>query len=255
MGNPLVSVIIPVYNGERFLAEAIESVLAQTYRPVEVIVVDDGSTDGSAKIAAKFKDNVHYVYQPNSGPAAARNRGLKMVHGGIIGFIDADDLWTEDKLQVQLPHLAGDPSVEIVLGHIKRMWAAEGTRDYNQFTEPELALSLESCLFRKTVFDKVGYFDPTLCRCEDWDWFMRARELGVSIVTHEEVTAYYRRHEHNLTLQKELGDKYFAIVLKKSLERRRQQNNGVAASLPKISDFGKELGEKPDNRAKSKKEN
>ncbi len=237
--NPLVSVIMPVYNGETFLAEAVESIQQQAYQPLEIIIVDDGSTDGTAQIAANFKGDVRCVYQPNSGQAVARNRGLRMVRGDIIGFLDADDLWAENKLEVQLPHVTSDLSVEIVLGHINRIWAARGTSNYDQFTEPELALSLGSGLFRKSVFDKVGYFDPTLRRCEDWDWFMRARELGVSIVTHKEVVAYYRRHENNMTLEKEIGNKYFAMVLKRSIERRRLQHKGVAMSLPKLSDFEK----------------
>src|SRR5712692_8045370 len=112
-----VSVIVPVYNGEAFLAEAVDSIQRQAYQPLETIIVDDGSTDGTAGIAARFKDNVRYVYQSNNGPPAARNKGLKMARGNVIGFLDADDLWSENKLELQLAYLAEDSSVEIVLGH------------------------------------------------------------------------------------------------------------------------------------------
>ena len=114
--RPMVTVIIPVYNGEEYLAEDIESVLGQTYHPLEIIVVDDGSTDDTATVASRFKELVRYIYQPNSGPAAARNRGLKMARGEVIGFVDADDLWVENKLDLQLGLLADNPSVQIVIG-------------------------------------------------------------------------------------------------------------------------------------------
>lgn len=233
-----VSVIIPVYNGETFLLEALESIKRQTYQPLEIIIVDDGSTDDTAKVAKTFQGNVIYSYQVNHGPAAARNKGLRMAQGDVIAFLDADDLWSENKLEVQLLQLENDSAVEIVLGHTKRMWAKPGTHNYDRFTEPELALKLDSCLVRRSVFDKVGHFDESLRCCEDWDWFLRARELGVSFVTHAEVMAYYRRHDRNLTLQKEINDKYFAIVIKRSLERRRKQKRDlVNLSLPKLSSF------------------
>lgn len=235
--RPYVSVIVPVYNGEAFLSEAIRSIQKQNYEELEIIIVDDGSTDDTAQIVANLGSNTRYVYQSNSGAAVARNTGLKMAQGSIIGFLDADDLWTENKLDIQLQHLVENPSVEIVLGYAKRMWAERGTSNYDQFTEPELLLSLGSSLVRKTVFKKVGHFDPTLRFCDDWDWFMRARELSVSIITHKEVVLYYRRHENNLTLQRELNDKAFAIILKKSLERRRAQHKGPAKSLQKISNI------------------
>ena len=101
--KPLVSAIIPVYNCERYLAEAIESVLAQTYRPIGIIVVDDGSTDGSADVAKSFTDpQVRYFYQPNSGQGAARNQGTNLARGSFFTFLDADDLWTDNKLELQL---------------------------------------------------------------------------------------------------------------------------------------------------------
>src|SRR5690606_28366702 len=112
-----VSVIIPVYNGERYLAEAVHSILAQTVPTLEIIVVDDGSTDGTARVAQRFGDAVCYVYQPNRGPAAARNRGLERARGEIVAFLDADDLWREGKLACQCARLEADPTLDIVLGH------------------------------------------------------------------------------------------------------------------------------------------
>ncbi len=108
--NPLVSVIIPVYNGERYLAEAIGSVLAQTYTPFELIIIDDGSSDNSSGIARSFKE-VRYYHQSNQGVAAARNAGISFAHGGFIAFLDQDDIWMHDKLSVQMDYLLQHPEV------------------------------------------------------------------------------------------------------------------------------------------------
>ncbi|MFC2106017.1 glycosyltransferase family 2 protein, partial [Candidatus Bipolaricaulota bacterium] len=114
-----VSAIIPVFNGERFLVEAIESVLAQDYDPLEIIIIDDGSTDNTPRIAAGYADRIRYVRQENGGPAAARNAGLLHSHGEAVSFLDADDLWTPGKLMSQAAGLSERASVDIVLGHLQ----------------------------------------------------------------------------------------------------------------------------------------
>jgi glycosyltransferase involved in cell wall biosynthesis len=236
----MVSVIIPVYNGEAFLAEAIESVLIQSYRPIEVIVVDDGSTDGTAAVASRFKEGVRYIHQHNSGPAAARNSGLRVARGELIGFLDADDLWVENKLELQLGRLAGDLSVQIVIGlvqSVEKIRVVDGKPRFEKLSNPTVPLMVGSALFKRPVFDKVGFFDETQHFCEDWDWFMRARELAVPMLIHEDVTLLHRRHGQNMTNQVELISPYMLRMLKKSLDRRRQQGPSAATSLPKLADF------------------
>ncbi len=236
-----VSVIIPVYNGEVFLAEAVESIRKQEHEPLEIIIVDDGSTDNTGKIARGLKGNIRYFYQHNSGPGAARNKGLEMTRGDIVGFLDADDLWQPGRLELQLARLAVNPSAEIVIGRKQRMLLArvsEGKYAFREYRGPVAALSLGCCLFRRSVFDKVGLFDQTLYHCDDWDWFMRAREIGVSMTTHPEVTLLCRRHEHNITNQVEVGNHYTVLMLKKSIDRRRQRSKRSASSLPRL--FGPE---------------
>ena len=98
----LISCVIPVFNGERYLGEALESVLAQSYQPLEVIVVDDGSTDETAEVARRYGERVRYVWQPNAGETAARNLGLTAAHGEFIAFLDADDVWDSEKLERQI---------------------------------------------------------------------------------------------------------------------------------------------------------
>ena len=238
----LVSVILPVYNGERYLGEAIESILTQNYRPIEVIVVNDGSTDNTETIARQYENGIIYVLQKNSGPAAARNKGLSLASGGLIGFLDFDDLWSKNKLSVQLAHLADNPSVEIVLGltqPLKLQTGEEGTSEFEKWHDPFCALVLGAGVFRKSVFDKLGFFDETLHYGEDTDWFMRIREKGISMTIIQEVSLFYRRHESNMTLDSAARNRYFIKALKKSLDRRRQKNCSQAESLPGLS-----IGEK-----------
>src|SRR5215469_8348389 len=102
MKSPLVSCIVPVFNGEQYLAEALDSILTQTYRPLEIIVADDGSTDGTAAVVARYGNRVRYLFQPNAGTAAACNLGIKAAQGDFIGFLAADDLWHPEKLARQL---------------------------------------------------------------------------------------------------------------------------------------------------------
>src|SRR5690349_14699879 len=116
--NPLVSIILPVYNGERFLAQAIESALAQTYSRYELVVVDDGSTDASGEIARSY-EQVSYIWQKNGGSGAARNRGLEAISGDYVAFLDADDLWLPDKLDLQMGYLLDHPHIGYTIGRIK----------------------------------------------------------------------------------------------------------------------------------------
>ncbi len=235
-----VSVIIPVFNGEAFLAEAVESIQLQNYKHLEIIIVDDGSTDRTAKIAADFQSNVRYFYQSNSGPAVARNRGIRMSRGNIISFLDVDDLWSEDKLRIQLEYLSRNGTVEIVIGQIQRMQLIGVENDKFQFknwSEPEMSMHLGSALFRKTVFDRVGYLDESLSYCEDCDLFMRAKEMKIPILVHKEVTYFYRRHEQNMTNDMKAGFNSALMMLKQSLDRRRLQGNGEVKELPRFSDL------------------
>jgi glycosyltransferase involved in cell wall biosynthesis len=236
---PLLSVIIPVYNGAEFLPEAIASIRQQSYHPLEIIIVDDGSTDRTAAVAAKLGEDIYYAYQSNRGPAAARNRGLAMARGDLISFLDVDDLWPPAKLKIQISRLMDDPFVDVVLGRVKFI-RLPGAPEINiQFESPDNTLVnayLGSGVFRKPVFEKVGHFDETLRFSEDQDWFLRARELNVSIVILKQVTLLYRLHKDNMTRNKSTTDLQFIRVLKKSLDRRRQSTK-TAQSLPQFSDF------------------
>ena len=248
----LVSVIMPVYNGERYLAGAIENVLAQDYRPIEIIVVNDGSTDDTETVARRCGRDIIYAVQENLGPAAARNRGLRMASGNIVGFLDVDDLWSENKLSLQLGRLADDPSVEIVLGLTQLMklrTCEEGRPRFEKWHDPFCALLVGAAVFRKSIFENVGFFDETLHHSEDTDWFIRIREMGIRIILIEEVCLFYRWHESNMTLDSAECNRYLIKALKKSLDRRRRENCGRADSLPRLPSIGEEYARRiPDFR-------
>ncbi len=202
-----VSVIIPVYNGERFLAEAIQSVLEQTLLPDEIVVVDDGSTDDSAAVVACFATQsrlpIHYVFQQHGGPAAARNRGLELAQGGIIAFQDADDLWTTFRLAIQLRLLVRHPTVHAVIGRTQFFYEntapAEFTALVDATLSPHWFLGMHSGLYRRSAFEVVGPFNAALRYHEDIDWFRRARAANLIIHPHEDVVLLHRRHADNMT--------------------------------------------------------
>jgi glycosyltransferase involved in cell wall biosynthesis len=218
-----VSVIIPVYNGAVFLRDAVESVLAQPYNSLEIIVIDDGSTDRTPEVAAALQGPVRVIPQLHRGLPASRNHGLRVARGDAIGFLDADDLWSRDKLALQLALLRANPAVPIVLGHTQLMRLVGSERGRLQFAAwgaPALALSPGSALFGKSVFEHVGPFDESQAYCDDLDWFMRAKERGIPTLVHPEVTLFYRRHTQNMTNDTQLGKQFLMTMLKKSIDRR-----------------------------------
>jgi|MudIll2142460700_1097286.scaffolds.fasta_scaffold10991_3 glycosyltransferase involved in cell wall biosynthesis len=242
---PFVSVIIPAYNCERFIAEAVESVRRQDHRPIEIIVVDDGSTDGTSAHVKNLGKDIRYVHQSNRGPAAARNRGIEMAKGEVFAFLDADDYWPENKLEIQLAHLRKYPRIEVVLGRIQFTGSLTEADMKIRFEGPDntmVNINLGSGIFKRAVFEKVGIFDESLRHFEDHDWFLRAREKDVSMVILENITLYYRRHENSMSSRKSEDDPTMIQILKKSLDRRRQDNKGLAELLPRFFDFDDRKG-------------
>ena len=252
-----VSVIIPVHNGERFLAEAVRSVLEQDYEPLEIIIVDDGSTDNTADIASCFEGNIRYIYQPNRGPSAARNLGIRMAAGNVIAFLDVDDLWTVDNLKRQIAVLAADPSVKIVQGLIQQMQLDTSASNvtkmvFEKSSEPYAFINLGSAIYRSSVFEKVGLFDETLFENEDTDWFFRAWENSISKVVLNRVTLFYRIHDHNMSLKQNLVHFGLIRLFKKHLDRYREK--GIALSKPSIGfpSISEYIGGPPAHRIKDR---
>lgn len=237
-GLELISAIVPVHNGARFLLDALDSILRQTYSPVEIIVVDDGSSDQTAERIAGLGDRVRSVYQAQRGPAAARNHGVALARGAFVAFLDADDLWPSNALHARRAHLLADPTLDVVLGRIQPIRAnGEAGTPNRGGADPMIGVQLGSALFRRRAFDRVGAFDERLVFSEDHDWFLRAREQRLRIGLIDEVTLLHRRHGGNMTRGTNHQDYGLARVLKASLDRRRA-GGAPARTLPKLSEYG-----------------
>lgn len=211
-----VSVVIPVFNCESYLEDAIDSVLNQSRRPDEVIVVDDASKDQSVEVARLYCPDIRLVkHARNLGPSAARNTGIKLSTGEVLAFLDADDWWTEKALEKRLDLLQKKPKLDVVLGYTQRT---------NLKSSAVLCGSVGSGIFRKKVFEEVGKFDETLRYGEDGDLFLRIKESPLHIGTISEIVQMYRMHDSNSTRNKNLHDMGLLEILHRSIRRKNGKN-------------------------------
>ncbi|HEV7766895.1 MAG TPA: glycosyltransferase family A protein [Thermoanaerobaculia bacterium] len=214
-----VSVIVPVFNGAATLLDAIESIRAQNVS-TEIIVVDDGSTDDTPRILETL-DDVIAIRQDNTGPAAARNRGLLAATAPFIAFLDDDDVWLPQKLERQLQLFVEHPEAALVLGRTAFHALDSRTGDWLPFDEPRHLYHLGAALCRRELFDQIGMLDPALPSSEDVDWFLRVRDAGHTILSMPDVVQIHRRDGTNMTRGKDLRELGFLEVVKRSLDRRR----------------------------------
>ena len=229
MSTPLISCIVPVYNGERFLSQALDSVLAQTYRPLEVLLSDDGSTDRTPEIAARYSKRVRYLRNPNAGPGAARNRGLELAQGGFVAFLDADDLWHPEKLRRQMGQFQENPDLDVCVTHFQNFWTSEmAEEEHRQQDHPLLkpwpGYAVPTMLARRYVFTrKVGLYDEQVRHGENTEWFLRAAERNVCIALLPEVLVRRRLYDDNFTRRdsSQHWDAFFR-VMKQQLDLRRR---------------------------------
>ena len=178
-----VSIIIPTYNRADLLREALDSVLAQTYQEFELLVVDDGSTDNTRELVAGYGERTAYVFQENRGVSSARNLGIQSSTGEFIAFLDSDDLWLPEKLEQQVTIMEQHPDLQLC--HTEEIWIRRGVRVNPKkkhkkhggyifhYCLPLCVISPSSVLIRRTLFEKVGYFDENLPACEDYDLWLR----------------------------------------------------------------------------------
>jgi hypothetical protein len=221
--RPLVSVIIPVFNGARFLPEAVAAVLAQDYPSLEIIVVDDGSTDDLQAVVERLPVNVRCFRQDNAGPAAARNRGIRDASGDYIAFIDVDDLWPERKLGTAIELLEQAPMLDVITGYAQLQQHDAATQRYAYIGNPRESFPhyIGAAVYRRRAFERVGLYDPNLKFGEDTDWFNRAREAALNIERLEQVTLIVRRHAANMTRGKSMVELNALRVLKMAIDRKR----------------------------------
>ena len=225
MTEPRVSVMIGVYNGARYLGEAIESVLAQTHPVHELIVVDDGSTDESGEVARGYGPPVRCIGQKRGGMAAARNRAVQEATGSYFAFLDADDRFPPHKLERQLAAFDADPELDVVYGHV------------TEFLSPDLdaaALALlrqpkhdvpwptpNLMLVKRDAFFRVGLFSTDLRVGIGVDWYARATELGLKSAVPPVVVLERRLHAENNGIRERQFKPQYLHVLKEALDRRR----------------------------------
>ena len=223
----MISVIIPVYNYERYLGEAIESVLGQTYQDLEVIVVDDGSTDRSGDVAKSFAgQGVRYCQEVHAGIGPARNKGVELAQGEFIAFLDADDRWPLEKIERQLRAFENDPALEMVFGQALQLqngpaWEA-GVRDKNLAVDGMVpGMVPGTMLIKRDAFDRVGKFQGGLKVGEFIDWYARAVELKIRSLILPDLFLWRRIHDSNQGVRERQSVTDYARVLKAALDRKR----------------------------------
>lgn len=207
MSDPLVSIVTPFFNPGVHLAEAVESVLAQTYRPLELLLVDDGSTDGSAETVPTVADPDVAVRRArlakNSGPAVARNLGVRDAHGQFVTFLDADDLMLPGRLRFQVDYLTQHPAVAVVTGAAE-YFIEPGVDSPPWLMQSSQAIRTEyrnpmTMMVRRDVFDRVGAFEPAYHPSDDTAWLLRSAVAGVGIAHVDRPLIRRRIHDRNLT--------------------------------------------------------
>lgn len=226
MSSFAISAIIPVHNGERYLAEAIRSVLAQTLPPDEIIVVDDGSTDASGEIARDFGPPVRVLTQANLGPAAARNLGVQHATGELLAFLDADDLWLPDKLARQAQVLWGDSACEAVFGRVENFISPEMCKAeccaLAHAARQSGHIHIGALLIRRAAFLRVGWFDAGLRHGDFIDWWARASQIPLVYTALPDLVLRRRLHADNLTRREPGGRRDYLALLRQHLVRQRE---------------------------------
>ncbi len=227
--SPLISVIIPVFNAEKYLKESIESVLGQTYKNIEVICLNDGSTDNSLQTLKSFKDLITLVdYKENCGSAVRRNEGMKLANGEFIAFLDADDVWEKEKLNLQIEQFKNIPDLDISFSLMQCFLSPELPEKIKKMRycppNPMAGQIPGTAVFRKKLLEKTGYFDTKFKNSEFTDWTAKAKEGKLNIITMEKVLLLRRIHETNTTVidRKNSQNDYLRMV-RESIQRKNNK--------------------------------
>ena len=228
----LVSCVVPAFNSEAYLRETLDSIFAQTHRPIDVVVADDGSRDGTADVVATYGGPVRFVSQATAGPAATRNLGLRAASGELIAFCDADDLWHREKLARQVARFDERPELDVSVTHIQNFWIAELEAEAQRLrddarTHPMPGYVTMTMMARRSTFAAVGPFDESLWHTDAGDWFLRAAEHGAVIELLPDVLVSHRMHHGNLSRRYGPASRAeFVRMVKRSLDARRAGGPG-----------------------------
>jgi glycosyltransferase involved in cell wall biosynthesis len=250
--NPRVTVIMPAFNVEAYIAESIESVLNQTYTDYELIIVNDGSTDRTGEIAAAYAaahpQQIRVISQANRGLAGARNAALRAASGSIYALLDSDDEWAPAFLAEQMRILDAEPDVDIVTGNAFNRGGAADGRTARPFPDPRPAPNLMEILadetavfimsiFRREVVDAIGGFDEDFRTNEDYDFWIRAARVGFSFRRNPRPLGWYRRHSHSLSANDVRMLNGILRVYRKALAASEPQSGAAAIIERQIDRF------------------
>ena len=224
--NDCISVVIPVHNCERYIEECIRSVLEQTRKPFEIIVVYDGSTDKSAEIVKRFGEQVRYYYQQNGGAASARNVGIQKATGDFLAFLDSDDVWVQDKLARQMEVFEQNPFIDMVFGYAQNFHSAELAVELRAKVEgPMEAMPghvAGTLLIKRSAFLRAGFFQTSLKVGEFVDWYLKAAERDLKSHLINKVLLMRRLHDANMGIREKASQVDYVRILKASIDRRRK---------------------------------
>ncbi len=226
MPSPLISVIIPAYNNRDYLGEAIQSVLTQDYPNVELIVIDDGSTDDISDVLAAYAGRLTTQFQANAGMPSARNAGYRLASGSFIAFLDCDDLYTPGRLSTQMSAFDEDPALDCVQGHMQQFVSPELPPEFAQGIRGQTTAVLAApmactTLIRRAAYERVGPWDERLNVGVEVDWYARLRETGLNYRMLDQVLLRRRIHKTNMNLRFAHEQSERLTVLKTILDRRR----------------------------------
>jgi glycosyltransferase involved in cell wall biosynthesis len=221
-----ISAILTVYNTERYVSEALDSMLAQTSPPDEIIVVDDGSTDGTSGALSGYATQIKLIRQQNHGPAHALNVAIAASCGEVLAFLDADDVWLPQKLQLQRAALGADEELEAIFSAIRQFVSpdldSETTRGYVVPTDAQPGIGKSTMLIRRQAFDRVGSFDQQHTASDFFGWYARANALKLRVQVLPDVLAMRRHHPGNLgRRERSHRDAELLHILKATLDIKR----------------------------------
>lgn len=233
--GPLVSVLITVYNNREYIAEAIDSAFAQTYPNVEVVVVDDGSDDGTWDVVSA-DPRVRATRQERGGIGAARNVAVEMARGDFLTFLDADDRFPPDKLAIQIAAFEADPSIDVIYGHVREFVSPDVAPEDAARIRPPVDYHVSHLsgvmLIRRAAFDRVGPWKVGLDVGTGVEWYTRSQEAGLNKAVLPDVLLERRLHLSNNGLRKADHRAQYAGIIKAALERRRKAAAEAAESSP-----------------------
>ena len=229
--EPKVSIIIPTYNQSQYLEEAMESVLNQTYQNIEIIIVDDGSTDNTSEVVKSFDNKIIYIPQKNKGASSARNAGIKKAQGQYVAFLDSDDMWIKNKLEKQIKFIQNNPEIGLLgtgcyqMVDINKMIYKKIFPAKNETLQKDLIkynpFIQSSVIIKKDVFNHIDLYDEKFKESEDYDlWLRIAQKYKVANLEQALVTKRY--YEKGLSKDKDNKQLYFALKAKKNAIKRGQ---------------------------------